>query len=184
MQKQKGAVVATVLAMLAEYDIEFTPFQEAPLAKELLDDKMKAEVRAILFEGFRNDEIVLSEKAKVKYKTDAALKVYVSGLLNNHLRKAKELNGNVQWVADKPGSRAGSGDETVREMKKMLKGFDPTSEEYRLIQVEIDKRIALIKPAKSVVINADVIPEHLKHLLQTPAETEVDYIPETLADEE
>ena len=68
-------------------------------------------------------------------------------MLSNWLRKDKRLNGNVQYVAKNPGSRAGSTDPQIKAMRVLLSTQeDPTKRAE--IQAFIDKRLAEIKPAK------------------------------------
>ena len=62
-----------------------------------------------------------SEKGKLKNNTEKLMKSYVSGLVNNWIRKYKPFNQGVKYEIKNPGSRKGSGDEQVREMRKLLK---------------------------------------------------------------
>ncbi len=91
---QKEAVFSAVTNVCGESDGAYTPTKE-----------QRASVNQILFEGFRSGTIECE-----KDYDDSGLKAYVSGLQSNWLRKDKRLNGNVQYVAKNPGSRAGSGD--------------------------------------------------------------------------
>ena len=93
---------------------------------------------------------------------DAALLKYIPGLVNNHVRKDKRLNGGVEYVAKNPGSRSGSGDESVKAMRTLLSlTTDPSAK--AAIQLEIDKRLAELKP--KVEIKVDALPESLRHLI-------------------
>jgi hypothetical protein len=93
---------------------------------------------------------------------DAALKKYIPGLVNNWLRKDKRLNGGVKYETKNPGSRSGSGDESVKAMRTLLAmTSDPAAKQA--IQVEIDKRVAELKP--KLEINIDALPEALRALV-------------------
>lgn len=98
-----------------------------------------------------------------KNPTPDQLKKYVPGLVNNWLRKDKRLNGGVQYVAKNPGSRLGSQDESIKAMRLLQRTVD-TDEAKAAIQVEIDKRLAELKPTPTVDITK--LPESLRHLVK------------------
>ena len=150
MINQKEAVFQAVTNVCGPSDTgAFTPTKE-----------QRSSINQILFAGFQAGEI--------KYEGDvpegADLKSYVSGLQSNWLRKDKRLNGNTTYVAKNPGSRAGSSDAQIVAMRMLLTTVDPTKKAQ--IQAFIDKRLAEIKPAKSVTIDVDALPEELKHLVK------------------
>lgn len=86
---------------------------------------------------------------------------YIPGLVNNHVRKDKRLNGDVEYVAKRPGSRQGTGDESVKAMRTLL-SMTTDPEAKAAIQLEIAKRIAELKP--KVEINVEKLPPHLREL--------------------
>ena len=148
MVKQKDAVFAAVCEVRGS-----TEFSDAvELTKE-----ERASVQASLIAGFQNGSIAFQGDA-----TDATkLSSYVSGLVSNWLRKDKRLNGNVAYVAKNPGTRTGAGDESLKAMRTLLSATNDV--EARLeIQAEIDKRVAELKPKKT--INVSALPESLRHL--------------------
>lgn len=155
--KQVEGVFQAVCAVLGTSEFE---------GKVELTTEQRKEVIEQVTKGLASGEIDLSESAREKYDTDDKLrKQYVPGLVSNHLRKDKRLNGGVDYEPKNPGSRAGSGDEVIRELKKLMKVV--TGEEERAaIQAEIDKRLAVIQAerGKSIEINRDLIPEELRHL--------------------
>jgi len=110
-------------------------------------------------------EIELKEDARKKYDTESKLRSYCDGLVSNWLRKDDRLNGGEKYEPKNPGSRAGSGDEVVRELRKLKK---ITADETHLtaIDAEIEKRLAAIKAskAKDVEIDVEKLPEELRHL--------------------
>ena len=98
-----------------------------------------------------------------KNPSEAELRKYIPGLVNNWLRKDTRLNGGTKYVAKRPGSRSGSGDESVKAMRTLLSmTSDPSAKQA--IQQEIDKRIAELRPAPTV--NVDALPEALRHLVK------------------
>jgi hypothetical protein len=158
MMNQKMAV-RNAITSVSDYVIG----SEA-IASEFLTDTQKAECREILFNGFRNGEISHTPEFASKIADDSYLKKYVSGLLNNWLRKDTDLNNGQKYVAKNPGSRAGSGDAQVRELKKLLKQVAGTDNESA-VQEALDARIAEIKPVKTIEIDVAKLPESLRHLV-------------------
>lgn len=119
--------------------------------------EQRKQINLILFAGFRAGEIQLEREF-----TDKELMAYVSGLQSNWLRKDKRLNGNVDYVAKNPGSRAGVGDTQLANLQRLLSvTTDPTDREE--IQGYIDARKAEIAAAKAPVINYDALPEILRN---------------------
>jgi len=158
MISQKQAVTNAVQSTFPDYVVG-----GEVVLKSLLNTDNKKAMRALLFEAFRAGEVVYS-KDPANLQNDAYLNKYVSGLLDNWVRKNKEFNNGEAYITQNPGSRAGSGDEQVREMRKLLKTIsDP--ETKAKVQEAIDARIAEIKPDSVITINADALPEHLKHLV-------------------
>lgn len=99
---------------------------------------------------------------------------YVSGMVSNHFRKAKELNGGGSYTPQSTGR--GSRDSQVSELNKLLKTFQEGSEEYNQITAAISVRKTELSTEKAIQtkerkkkkdlssINTDVLPEGLKNL--------------------
>jgi hypothetical protein len=146
---QKEAVFKAVTEVCGTSDGAFTPSKDE-----------RASVNQILFEGFKAGTIEFSGDLP----EDSKLKGYCSGLTSNWLRKDKRLNGGVAYQAKNPGSRAGSTDPQIKAMRVLLSTQeDPTKRAE--IESFISARLAEIKPAKSVTINVDDLPEALRHLV-------------------
>jgi len=159
---QKQAVTNAVLSTFPDYELN----GEVTLSSILTSDT-KSELRTILVEGFEAGEIVMSEQAQVKYiGNPVGMAKYVSGLLDNWVRKNPEFNSGSKYITKNPGSRAGSGDDQVRAMRALKK---TTTDVAVLAEIdkEIASRLAIIKPASApVVIDVDQLPESLKHLVK------------------
>lgn len=160
---QKMAVINTVLAVLQARGASYELGSSTPVSS-ILTETDKQNIRNTLFSMFRKGEVEVSQEASEKFSEDSALRTYISGLVNNWLRKSKELNGSVKYEAKNPGSRQGAGDQQIKEMKKLLSvSTDP--EVKATIQAEIDSRLGEIKAAsKKVEIDASKLPESLRHL--------------------
>jgi Zn-dependent oligopeptidase len=131
-----------------------------------LSTEQRKEVISSIMSGFENGTVELSAEASTKYNTIAKLKSYTQGLVSNWLRKDSRLNGGVKHETKNPGSRAGSGDSTVkalRALRSTLKDANQIAE----VESEIAARIAAFKASKTpkVEINTDLIPENLRHLV-------------------
>ena len=95
--------------------------------------------------------------------TDGELLKYIPGLVNNWVRKDKRLNGGAKNIPKNPGSRTGSGDEVLRNMKLLL-STQKDPEVRAEIEKHIAERTAKLKP--EVKINIDALPEGLRHLVK------------------
>jgi hypothetical protein len=155
MMNQKAAVIQAVSTVLANAGIS----TEGTCAKAVMTKELRAQVNAILFQGFRAGEIEADFE-----KDDAELKSYVSGLQSNWLNKAKELNGDVAYVAKNPGSRAGSTDPQVKALRA-LKATKTDAQEVDEIEGYIEARLAELgttKKAKTVQVNFADLPAELQ----------------------
>lgn len=150
---QKEAVFTAVVNVLAQQGIKIVEGTAVAMTKEF-----RAQVNNILFEGFRNGTIELDREY-----SDSDLKGYVSGLQSNWLRKDKRLNGGVAYIAKNPGSRAGSGDPSLKAMRTLMSTLTTDSDKAE-VQEHIDTRLAEIQAskAKSVTIDFSVLPADLQ----------------------
>jgi hypothetical protein len=125
---------------------------------ELSKDE-KATVKNILVVGFKEDKIELKRQQD-------DLPKYVTGLLNNWLRKDERMNGGTPYTAKKPGSRKGQSDPLIKNLRILKTDPELTTEEIEEIDLAIKDRLAEIKPAKVKEVDASVIPDHLQHLIK------------------
>lgn len=159
---QRTATVNTLLAVLDNRGVSYEVNGETPI-NDVLTPADKASAREILFTMFREGQIEYKTEFQAKVDDDSELKKYVSGLVNNWVRKAKELNCGQAYKAKNPGSRAGSSDPQIKELRKLLQVCEESHKEA--IQAAIDTRLAEIKPESVVTIDVSQLPEHLKHLV-------------------
>lgn len=156
--KQNDAVFSAVCKVLGK-----DGFNDAVI----LSKEQRDEVVAIVTQGIINGSVDFSTEAKAKHDTEAKIKSYTTGMVSNHLRKDKRLNGGVKHEIKNPGSRAGNSDEQVKALKA-LRSSVTSPEQIRLVDEEIEKRMNELKAvkAKTVEINIDLLPEHLRHLVK------------------
>lgn len=161
MVSQKQAVTNAVLSIFPDYELG----GETTLSSILTPDSKK-EIRSLVFEAFKAGEVSFSEDAQSKYgQDDQALMKYVGGMVDNWIRKNKDFNNGQAYVTKNPGSRAGSQDDQIKALRGLKK---TTNDPQALAEIEeaIQTRLAEIKPTKTVEINVDALPEHLKHLVK------------------
>lgn len=143
-------------------------FSDGDNIKERFTSDLKKQTKSILFEGFRSGTITSSESFQSKtLKDDSKLNAYCNGLISNWAKKDKRMNGGVQHKIQNPGSRAGQGDETIKELRKLAKQVAGTDAESE-VQAALDARVVEVKAAKTptLTINTEAIPEHLRHLVK------------------
>ena len=153
---QKEAVYSAITNTLAEKGIHF---EEGSDVTPLMNRDIRALVNLILIEGFMAGTIELD-----KSYTESQLKAYASSVQSNWIRKDKRLNGGVIYAAKNPGSRAGSGDSSLKAMRLLLQTEGLSTEDKAEIQSEIDKRVAELHvvKAKKVTVNFEALPESLR----------------------
>ena len=121
-------------------------------------DAQFKEVNEIVVAAFLNGTV----EKKSGGNDEISIRKYTPGLINNWVRKSKQLNGGETYIPKNPGSRTGSGDEKLKNLKLLLAQVtDPGAR--AAVQAEIDKRTEELKP--KVEINLELLPEHLRALI-------------------
>ena len=164
---QREATVQTILNTLEARGYSYELNGDTTIS-EVLTDADKSTIRETLFTMFRDGEITYKPEFEAKVQDDSELKKYISGLLNNWVRKAKEFNSGAQYVAKNPGSRAHSSDEQMKELKKLFAQVSASGDADTIAEVQaaIEQRKSEIKPkAAFKPINVDALPEALRHLV-------------------
>lgn len=159
MQSQKQSVFVAVTSVLG---LGLDHKGLVSLTKE-----QRKTVIDMVTDSIVSGETEFSEEAKVKYPTRDDVKGYVNGMVSNWLRKDTRLNDGNKYETKNPGSRAGSGDEVLKNLKA-LRATLSDKDHIAAVDEEIKKRteeIAAAK-AKTVTINVDKIPEALRHLIK------------------
>lgn len=160
MVSQKDAVTHVVMSVFPNYQLG----GEVVLS-DIMTTEQKNTIKEKLVAGFRSGQIQMSAEASDKYAYDSELKKYVSGLLDNWIRKNPQFNNGQTYSTKNPGSRSGSGDAQIKALKALLKTVTD-SETKNQVQQAIDARLTEIKPESKVEINVDALPDHLKHLVR------------------
>jgi hypothetical protein len=79
------------------------------------------------------------------------------------LKKDPRLNGDVKYVAKNPGSRAGQGDSTLKELKKLMTIVSDADQRVAIeAAIETRKSEIATEKAKTVTLDLTKIPDDLK----------------------
>jgi hypothetical protein len=147
---QKQAVYSAISSVLE--------FEDGTNIGPSMTKELRAQVNLILFEGFRSATIELD-----KEYSDSDLKAYVSGLQSNWIRKDKRLNGNTQYVAKNPGSRAGSGDPALKAARALISTLVEGTADHAEVKAFIDTRVTEIAASKAkVTVDYSALPAELR----------------------
>lgn len=155
MMSQKEGVFQAIVELFGFTGGTFAPTKE-----------QRKEIIEVVTVGICDGNIEFSAEAKAKYKTPADVKGYVNGMVSNWLRKDTRLNGGEKYVTKNPGSRAGQGDTTLTELKKLKSTLSDASQLAAVDEaIETRKSELASEKAKSVTIDMSKIPDHLKEAL-------------------
>ncbi len=161
MISQKDGVFNAVVNELGEASFD---------SKVTLTKDQKQAIYAVVTEGLVNGEVTFSENAQVKYPTPDEIRTkYVPGLVSNWVNKDLRLNGGTKYEAKNPGSRTGSGDKVIKNLKTLRSTYATDTNEYDAITARITARTELLQAEKAKAnideVNMDLIPDDLKELL-------------------
>lgn len=162
--KQSEAVMKATLSVLNEAGKSFEPKQDD--IKTIISSEERAQVIEMVTAWIESGDCDFSAKAHAKYPDTQAKRGYVSGMVSNWYRKSPELNGGVKYTPKNPGSRVGSQDEEVKNLRLLLKSGQLDEDGAKLVQERIDQRIAQINAERNQVeVNYDALsPELLESL--------------------
>ena len=128
---QKQAVVNAVSTVLGSNFVS-----GETVVKSVITTDELTQVRTIIFNGIQNGTVAYNGDAT----DEKALSRYVNGMIQNHFRKAKELNGSNKYIPANPGT--GRRDEQLSSLKKLLKTYQEGSDEYNKVLEAISSREA------------------------------------------
>jgi hypothetical protein len=157
--KQNDAVFAAVCQVLGQDGFDGAAVE--------LTNEQRATVIGMVTTGIMSGSVDFSAEAKAKHDTEAKIKSYTTGMVSNHLRKDKRLNGGEKYQTKNPGSRAGSSDEQLKALRA-LKTTLTTSDDIQAVDKAIATRLAEIQitKMKTVEINVNALPEAFRHLVK------------------
>jgi hypothetical protein len=159
---QKQAVLNEVQAILG------SSFDRSMPARDQLSESELVLLRSNIANGIINGVIEYSKDIDAK-----EVAKYVSSMISNHFRKAKELNGNAQYKPDSSGTR--SSDPELVELNKLLKTFSEGTSQHSEVSAAISARKQELgftkaqltkakKKSKPAPLNIDALPAGLRAL--------------------
>jgi len=157
--KQSTAVINAVMQVKPDFE------QNSDVGLDVIAGETRKAVCAIVTAGIVSGEIRCD---KIDVTDEAAVKKYVPSMVSNWLRKSPKLNGGTAHKIKNPGSRAGSGDKALKNMRALAKVHKDNPETLAEIQKHIDERVATLKAekVKHIELDMDAIPDSLKAVLE------------------
>lgn len=164
---QKDAVVNEVKSILG------SNYDSSQPAKEQLTADQVSTIKSNIIDGIINGLIAYNKD--IADEKDVSR--YVSGMISNHFRKAKELNGGSSYAPQSSGR--GARDEQLSELNKLLGTYQEGTEEYGQIVTAINSRKQELVAEKAAVasekkrakelasLNTDVLPDSVKGLAES-----------------
>lgn len=130
---QKEAVVEAVEAILGDSFVS-----GSTIVKETITADQLSQLREHILTGILGGSIAFSGD-----RSDAkAVGRYVNGMIDNHFRKAKELNGGMKYAVKNTSGSRGSRDPQLTALRKLAKSYTMGSPEFVRIQSAISAREA------------------------------------------
>jgi len=160
--KQKDAVVNAITEVLGDKFV-----QKTTVVADVITKEEKQQVRDHVFNAIMAGDVTYKKDTS---NTDAVRR-YVNGMVDNHIRKAKELNGGKTY---KPATTGTKRDEQLKNLNRLLKSgqYEEGTEEYNLIVDHIKQRTKEIEQKRSgkktstiSQIDTSVLPQHLADMV-------------------
>ena len=116
--------------------------------------------------GIKGDSVVGTKLST--YANSLILKKYVDGLCDNHIRKTKDFHCGQAYKIKNPGSRSGNSDPQIKALKALLTQTSDTDQTAQITQAITDRQAQItVEKVKSVVIDVDALPDHLKAFVKS-----------------
>jgi len=163
---QKTAVVNEVTAILG------SSFDSSLPVKDQLTPEQFSTIKSNVVAGIVDGSISFNKDTS----DEKEVMRYVSGMISNHFRKAKELNGGASYAPQSTGR--GSRDSQLSELSKLLGTYDDGSAEFNQIVSAINSRKLELSADKTAAsaekkrqkelasINTDALPDSVKNLAE------------------
>jgi len=148
MKSQKQSVLDAIISV------------KGALTKELSKEECKQVSEIILSEI---EDGVCRFDSFDKYNTVELRFKYVKGMVNNWLRKSKELNDGNKYVPSY--TKGPQKSETLRALEALAEKHPDNEEVMSALNAQIAKENEEKAKKKEKTINVDALPEHLKSLV-------------------
>jgi hypothetical protein len=166
---QKQAVIDAVASVLGS---NFT--SGLTVVRDTITSDQLDEVREIVLNGIAHGTVTYGKDST----DEKAVRRYVNGMIDNHFRKATELNGGNKYTAPASSAR-GARDAQLSTLKKLLKTFEEGSEQYNQVAEAIETRTSFLateratakasraRASKASEIDMSVLPLELQELINS-----------------
>ena len=128
-----------------------------------LTSDQRADCLKLIVADIADEKVIVSDAKRLKMGGDEKeYKTYAQNILTNWVTKDPRWRNGETYKTKNPGSRAGSGDKALKELKKLLTDNPTHADE---INKAIETRLEAIKATKpKAEIDFSLIPEfaHLK----------------------
>lgn len=167
---QREAVFNATVQVLKDSGIEFVTGKT--VVHDVVTKEHRSQIIEMVTSMFANGQVSFSDKPanQSKLTNRPELRKYVSGLVSNWHNKDKALNAGQTYQAKAPGSRQGSADAQLKELKLLRKALverNADSKSIKSVDEAIETRLQELgqtkKPKTSV--NVEFLPEELRDLL-------------------
>lgn len=128
---QKEAVVSAVAKILGKSFIS-----GSTNVKEIITPEQLTQLRETILKGIQAGTIAYNKDAS----DEKAVRRYVNGMIDNHFRKAKELNGGTKYAVQTSGSGRGARDPQLSALRKLAKNYESGSAEQQKVLTAINSR--------------------------------------------
>ena len=135
--------------------------------KEVLTSDQLNTLRDRIYEGAIDGSIAYNKDTS----DTKAVRRYVNGMIDNHLRKSKELNGGNIY---KPANTGAKRDATLKNLNRLLKNYEEGTDEYDQVSTAITNRHNELKTMRSTKkkdtvkskVDTDIIPDELASIIE------------------
>lgn len=161
--KQVQAVVSAVSEVLGDSFI-----QGSTKVTDIITTEQKTLVRENVFQGILNGNVTFNGSLE----DHDTVRRYVNGMVDNHFRKSRLLNGGSTYAPTGEGTKR---DPQLRELNRLLGTLEIGSDDHIKVQEHIDARSAQLvqeRAAKSAAnsrasIDTSVLPSNLAELINS-----------------
>lgn len=167
---QREAVFKATMEVLEKSGIEFVPNQT--VVHDVVTKEHRSQILDIVTNMFKTGQVTFSDNAsnQKKLSDTSELRKYVSGLVSNWHNKDKSLNAGQAYQSKTPGSRQGSSDPELKELRLLRKALVARGADTKSISSvdeAIESRMQQLGQTKKVKtnVNVELLPEELRALL-------------------
>jgi chromosome segregation ATPase len=161
--KQVQAVVSAVSEVLGDSFIE-----GSTRVTDIITTEQKTLVRENVFQGILSGNVTFNGSLE----DHSAIQRYVNGMVDNHFRKSRLLNGGSTYTPSGEGTKR---DPQLRELNRLLSTLEVGTDDHLKVQEHITARSAQLqqeRAAKTAAnsrasIDVSVLPSHLAELISS-----------------